>query len=447
MLLTERSNFFPYRTINETQDLRQMPFNLSYNQFLYFNTNQPNLENYNGLYFPQGFGSVYGLLFQYSGRHMIFSAEPRILSSHKYPVSLHEKRSLFSVLNDVPLDNKYKISANNFRNTGLQFYYRGLSTGYGNWDQWWGPGIHNSLVMTNNAEGFYHYYLGTDDYQSITSDLKYKFKYMVSNAMKNSKGINYFLSAWFLNMRYKNIEAGSSRHILSGGYNDLKWTFDDALSVLITEKNLKYWDQILDFYLSADFPSSGLKVFMELGFPSRTYGGKDPHGYHDHAMASNLGLRKYGAFGKDNLIFGFEYTRLVQSIYYNIISTPNWYDNIKYNYSSYNGRRWAAHSGADSDDFLVYVGYMDNKLSFVYGINYERHGVTYHFPPEVKFESRISTSYRYKNTFIHINYENEYFEHYGFVDDNSNVWEETFEQGSIQRTQTLLISIEYMFSF
>ena len=185
---------------------------------------------------------------------------------------------------------------------------------------------------------------------------------------------------------------------------------------------------------------------MELGFPSRTYGGKDPHGYHDHAMASNLGLRKYGAFGKDNLIFGFEYTRLVQSIYYNIISTPNWYDNIKYNYSSYNGRRWAAHSGSDSDDFLVYVGYIDNKLSFVYGLNYERHGVTYHFPPEVKFESRISTSYRYKNTFISLNYENEYFEHYGFVDVNKNVWDETFEPGSIQRTQTLIISIEYTFS-
>ena len=90
------------------------------------------------------------------------------------------------------------------------------------------------------------------------------------------------------------------------------------------------------------------------------------------------------------------------------------------------------------------MGYIDDKTSIIYGLNYERHGVTYHFPSESKFESRISASFKYKNTFIYLNYENEYFEHYGFVDVNNNVWEETFEPGSIQRTQTLLISIEHM---
>ena len=194
-------------------------------------------------------------------------------------------------------------------------------------------------------------------------------------------------------------------------------------------------------------PSSGLKVFLELGFPNRSFVDKDPKVYRDHAMGSNLGLRKYGAFGMKELMFGLEYTRLVQGIYYNILPTPNWYDNIKYNYSSYNGRRWAAHSGSDSDDLLVYLGYMNNIVSFVYGLNYERHGVTYHFPPEVKLESRISASLKYKNTWIYINYENEYFEHYGFLDVNKNVWLETYEPGSIQHTQTLLFSIEHSFSF
>ena len=189
------------------------------------------------------------------------------------------------------------------------------------------------------------------------------------------------------------------------------------------------------------------KVFFEFGFPNHSFDGKDPEIYHNNTMGSNFGLRNYGAFGYDELMFGFEYTRLVQGAYYNILPTPNWYDNIKYNYSSYNGRRWAAHSGTDSDDFLIFIGYMDDRASIVYGLNYERHGVTYHFPPEVKLESRISASYKYKNTFIYFNYENEYFEHYRFVDVNSNVWEEVFEPGSIQRTQTLLISIEHTFSF
>ena len=90
---------------------------------------------------------------------------------------------------------------------------------------------------------------------------------------------------------------------------------------------------------------------------------------------------------------------------------------------------------------------MNNIVSFVYGLNYERHGVTYHFPPEVKYESKISASLRYNNTFIYFNYENEYFEHYGFVDVNRNVWDETFEPGSLQRTHTFLISVEHTLSF
>ena len=62
-------------------------------------------------------------------------------------------------MNDVPLNNKSVLHTNSFRNMGLRINYNELSIGYGNWDQWWGPGIHNSISLTNNAMGFYHYYL------------------------------------------------------------------------------------------------------------------------------------------------------------------------------------------------------------------------------------------------------------------------------------------------
>ncbi|SVC73631.1 uncharacterized protein METZ01_LOCUS326485, partial [marine metagenome] len=65
---------------------------------------------------------------------------------------------------------------------------------------------------------------------------------MGSNAMQNLKGIDYSLSALFLNLRYRNIEVGSSWHILSGGYNEFNWDLRDATKVLITKNNLKYWD-------------------------------------------------------------------------------------------------------------------------------------------------------------------------------------------------------------
>ena len=247
-------------------------------------------------------------------------------------------------------------------------------------------------------------------------------------------------------IKYNILEFGISRSLLSGGYDNIPWSLSEALTVLLNNKNSRYWDTINEYYVLIKFPKSGLEFFLDIGFPNRTYAGKDPKVYSDHAMGSNIGFRKQGAFNSDKILFGFEYTRLVQGIYYNILPTPNWADNIKYNYSSYKGRRWAAHSGADSDDFLIFIGYKDEKKSFIYGLNYERHGVTYHFPPEVKLESRINVSYKRGNRIFQLVYENEYFEHYGFVDGNSNVWDEIFEQGSIQRTHTLLISLIHIFS-
>jgi len=445
-LLIEKSNLLN-TDLSSSNKLNQNSFQITYNQYFHINTNLPNFENHNGFYFPKGSGSITSLLFQYKGKYFFLSAEPQQINLKESNNMIPTKSSLYGVLNDVQLNNIVNDISPQFRNTGFAINYYDLGFGYGNWDQWWGPGIHNSLVMSNNAVGIPHYFFGTLQYKPIINDLEYYLKYMISDAMVNNAGEEYFLSAYYFSLRYRNIQLGMSKHILNGGYNDLDWSLNDAFAVLFTKNNNKYWDEITDYFISASFPSSGLKVFLEVGFPNRTYANKDPGIYGDNAISSNLGLRKYGAFGKKELMFGFEYTRLVQGIFYNIIPTPNWYDNIKYNYSSYRGRRWAAHSGSDSDDFLVFIGYMDDRVSIVYGLNYERHGVTYHFPPEVKFEQRISVGFKYKNTFIYCNYENEYFEHYGFVDVNKNVWEETFEPGSIQRTKTFLISLEHTLSF
>ena len=426
------------------QEINKHRFLLTFNQSFYLNTNLPNLENQNGYYFPKGYGSISSFLFQYHSKYLSFSAEPVIIDKKEYSISLPKKEKLFSVLNDVPLNPRYKF--NQLRNTGIYVQYSDIFVGYGNWNQWWGPGIHNSLVLSNNAEGFYYYYISSGGYQHFMKDVSYKFKYMVSDEIQNMAGVDYFLSAWFLNIKYNILEFGISRSLLSGGYDNIPWTLSEALTVLLNNKNSRYWDTINEYYVLIKFPKSGLEFFLDIGFPNRTYAGKDPKVYSDHAMGSNIGFRKQGAFNSDKILFGFEYTRLVQGIYYNILPTPNWADNIKYNYSSYKGRRWAAHSGADSDDFLIFIGYKDEKKSFIYGLNYERHGVTYHFPPEVKLESRINVSYKRGNRIFQLVYENEYFEHYGFVDGNSNVWDEIFEQGSIQRTHTLLISLIHIFS-
>ena len=102
--------------IKNKESTIQYPFHLILNQYYYYNSNLPNLENQNGLYFPKGFGFISSLLFQYHGKHLTLTAEPRILNIHKYPISIPNKEKSFSILNDVPLKDAYRKSINNFSN-------------------------------------------------------------------------------------------------------------------------------------------------------------------------------------------------------------------------------------------------------------------------------------------------------------------------------------------
>ena len=433
------------KNILQSNDLLKNSFFLiSFNQSFYFNSNLPNLENLDGLYIPKGSGLYSSIFYLFDSKYLELTIEPTVKYSRQYKLTIPEKLNQFSVLNDVPKSNQIKHTT--FKNTGIKLKTRTLSLGAGNWNKWWGPGIHNSLVLSNNAEGFYHYYIGTDGYQPVFENFNYNFKYMVSEKIKYFKDSSYYFSAWFLELKYKIIQIGIAKNIISGGYPDFKWDINNAATVLLDNNNLMYWDTINSYYISGNYDNN-LMIFIELAFPKRNFGEKDINTYWDHSMASNLGLRKQGAFGSDYLTFGFEYTRLAQGIYYNSLPTSNWYDNKRNNYSSFKGRRWAAHSGSDSDDFLVFLGYVDNIFSFIYSFNFERHGITYSFPPEVKFENIISAGFNLQRTSFYLHYEYEYFEHYGFVDNNKNVWNETFEDGSRQFTHTVLLRVEHLINF
>ncbi len=413
---------------------------LSFNNKFYLNSNLPNLENIDGLYLPKGYGQINELSFKYSSNYFLIHFEPQLIQRKVFEIYTPSKKGPFSKLNDVPLKKDYQSI---LKNSGLKIFYKGISAGYGNWSKWWGPGIHNSLVLSNNARGFYHYFVSTDGFLSFFDNFEYKIEFFTSQKMKNINDASFYLSSLSLNLRYKNLETGIIKHILNGGHSDINWNINDALSVIFTNRNLKYWDRYIDFYILLSDKNSGINLYYEVGTPNRHFSNAiNKKKYYENAISSNIGLRKYGAFDIKNLTYGIEYTRLVQGVYYNIIPTPNWYDNIKYNYSSYYGRRWAAHSGSDSDDLLLYLGYINKRFSILYGLNYERHGVTYHFPPEVKIESKVSVGYNFKHISCQLKYEDEYYEHYGFIDNNKNVWDETFNFGSIQRTKTLLFEIE-----
>ena len=415
-------------------------FKLYLNNNIYTNSNLPNIENQNGDYYPKGYGLSQSLLFYFNNKLLSIIFEPKTTFKREFSVSAPEKQNVFSVLNDVPLIKKFNNQK--IKNLNLNFHYQGVSLGFGNINKWWGPGIHNSLIMSNNAEGYYRYYINYETSNKEFNVNDFSIEHSISNPIMSFNGSKFFITSTFSKLKYNRFTLGGGHLVLTGGYNDLKWNQNDALFVTFTKDKERYWDSITQYYISYNNEYSGLQFFAEYAYPNRSFSNREPSIFNSHAIASNLGLRKKGAFNLQKLVFGVEYTRLVQGTYYNILPTPNWYDNIKFNYYSYNYRFWAAHSGSDSDDMLMYLGYLDDKKSFVYGINYERHGVNFHFPPEVKFENRFSATYIHKNFYFNLIYESEFFEHYGFVDNSDNVWNENYNNGSLQRTRTLLFLIE-----
>lgn len=418
--------------------------NIIYNNNSYYNSNVPNVENRNGIYLPKGYGSISSTLILFKTKSLFVSTEPEISFIKEYPIELPIKEKEFSNLNDVPLLKKYTNSVTNLRNTGIKYISNKLSIGYGNWDQWWGPGVHNSLVLSNNARSFNYYLFRTNGYNRLTKNLLYEFKYIVSENMRNIYETNFYLTAYFFRLKYKNIEVGKSKNIISGGHEEISWTFNDAYKILFTNEKIEYWNKLVSYYLKLTFLDSKLIMFFEFGFPDKEFKNRALfETYPDHSIATNFGMRKYGLFNINELMVGFEYTSTLTSQYYHKLPTQNWYSNPINDFMSINGRRWAAHSGTDSDDFLLMFGYINKKFSLIYEKNYERHGVTYKFPPEVKLESRILATYKMNNIFLNLFYENEVFEHYGFIDNAKNVWSEDANNGSIQNTKTLIFSLEY----
>jgi len=431
---------------------------------MFDNTSAPNLENTSDRWIGKGKSFFSSFSISYSGKYVSFSIEPFYFYNQNkyYPNPL--RVGLFSKLNDnrPHKNNPYKLS--DFRESQFYLHYKGMGVGFSNTNMWWGPGIHSSLNMTNNAPGFKHFMFGTLREQRIKNigiDVRYIFSEM--DSLNTSEP--YYTALVLSITLYSDpvVTVGLSRTYLTGGNRtDETITKKDAMLIpfegLFLESkqtdpddptsSLDVWDQTLSGYLCASFPKSGLKIFLELGRNDHAWGEADFRRQPDHSMASVLGFRKYGLFGFQNITAGIEYVNIIKDRFWTKRVPGNWYDRWQYDYSSYDGRHWGAHSGPDSDDFTVYLGYLGNRFSFIPSFNYERHGVIdnpelvwarrpvlvkdpetgkrvpklveflmekdNNIFPEVKFEFRLDVRWTFKNLRFNLYYEQEYVDNYEF---------------------------------
>ena len=384
---------------------------------LFYNNGTPNLENMGSRWVGKGAGFFTGVNLSYSGKFVSFSLEPFYFTTQNKKVDDLNREGLFTRLNDVRDKGETPFVTSGLRGTQIYFNYQEFGFGFSNANMWWGPGLYTSLTMTNNTTGFPHIMIGTireKRYRNIGFNFRYVFSQL--NKTENNPYYTALLgTATFYTEPI--ITIGFNRNILS----PKRWDgekiskFNAATLLFRPSINIEDIYQTLAAYFILDFPESGLKVFFELGTTDRWQDFTDFLNYPDHGIGSLFGFRQYGPFNKQNLVMGFEYARLLQSSFWERRPTPNWYGNPLFDYSSYDGRRWAAHSGSDSDDLYIYFGYQSDKWTFIPALNYERHGVLYTRPAEVKMEVRLDFRYRWKDYRFNVFFEREWLEHAGFV--------------------------------
>ena len=403
---------------------------------LFFNSNRPNLENMGNRWLGKGAGYFTGLNISYSGKYVSLSIEPfYFINQNQYVKNVNRKQpttadiDVFNVLNDNRYFEDQPYVSQGIRESQLFFHFKEIGFGISNANIWWGPGIHTSLTMTNNTTGFPYFMIGTLNekrYHNIGFNVRYVF-----SELYNVAGNPYYTALVLTTTFYTRpiITLGFSRNYLSGGLpTDRPFTIWDAAmlpfeSLFIDTKIKSYqdefdphdfWDQTMAGFFTLEFPNSGLMLFLELGTDDHRQNWMDLRSQPDHNSASIIGLRKYGLFNNRFLFGGFEYANIKQSYTYKNRGGGQWWWKSSYDYSTYDGRRWAAHSGSDSDDFYLFIGYNDNDWTFIPGFNYERHGIISGNPPEVKIEFRLDVRFIYKKYRINIYYERELLNNYEF---------------------------------
>tara|TARA_Y100000590_G_C15747715_1_gene1022835 strand:- start:260 stop:1456 length:1197 start_codon:yes stop_codon:yes gene_type:complete len=375
--------------------------------------------------FGRGGGSFSSINFSYSGKNLNFSLEPFYFYSQNKDFQELDREGIFDRLNDVRYFNETPFVRFGLRESNIYLSFNEIGIGLSNSNMWLGPGIHTSLTMTNNTTGFPHLMIGTIR-EKRYDNIGFNFRYIFSQLDK-SNGQPYYSILVSAITFYTDpiITIGFNRNILlSSDNNKIIDRFDASTVIFRSISNIDHAYQTLATYLTIVFPNSGLKVFFELGTTERWEDFIDFINYPDHGIGSIFGFRQYGLLNNNNLVMGFEYARLLLSSFWDKRPTSNWYGNPLFDYSSYDGYRWAAHSGSDSDDLYFYFGYQNKKFSFISAFNFERHGIVYTRPPEVKMEFKIDFSYNWNKYNLNVIFEREWLEHAGFVPNkwrNSNV--------------------------
>jgi hypothetical protein len=213
---------------------------------------------------------------------------------------------------------------------------------------WWGPGIVNSMLMSNNAPGFLHYsfatnrplktFLGNFQFQIISATLKqdssqgFEHRSLKKLNLQNRDRAYNALTFTFQPVIMKNITFGLTRAFQNLAENNIAGFVPKYLPVLGSFFGSAYndtinRDQILSFNTRWVFPKNHAEVYFEFGYNDAKDNFRDLMLDMSHASGYIFGFKKLSYLNKmDYLDFGAEVIRMAQTPSYLMRNAGNFYE-------------------------------------------------------------------------------------------------------------------------
>ena len=213
---------------------------------------------------------------------------------------------------------------------------------------WWGPGIVNSMLMSNNAPGFFHYsfstnrplktFLGNFQFQIVSATLKqdssqgFEHRNLKKLNIQNRDRAYNALSFTFQPVIMKNITFGLTRAFQNLAENNIAGFVPKYLPVLGSFFGSAYndtinRDQILSFNTRWVFPKNHAEVYFEFGYNDAKDNFRDLMLDMSHSSGYLFGFKKLSYLNKlDYLDFGAEVIRMAQTPSYLMRNAGNFYE-------------------------------------------------------------------------------------------------------------------------
>jgi hypothetical protein len=248
-----------------------------------------------------------------------------------------------------------------------------LSAGISTESLWWGPGIYNSLLMSNNSPGFAHLTfntrrplktpIGNFEWQVIMGKLVEDPQVLLENKNLTTSyynPLNYdgsgYSGPYDPNEKWRYLNALTISYNpkwIKGffvGLNRVAYTYDYKLQQNdfgffhkyfptlfgAFRENYRYgtavanlpigYKQIVSIDFRFVFPKSGTEMYAEYGVHDNAYNIRDFNLDPEHAAAYTVGIKKMKSLGNDKwLDINFELTRMAQPVDYLIRLAGDWY--------------------------------------------------------------------------------------------------------------------------